>query len=68
MSVLSLKRANLTVFRFYSVKKILTVLGVWLQRSHMRHQLSQLPDYRLKDIGISQEEALLESQKPFWEK
>jgi uncharacterized protein YjiS (DUF1127 family) len=34
------------------------------QRS--RHQLASLDDSQLRDIGISREDALRESKKPFW--
>lgn len=49
------------------IKKILTILAVWCQRSRMRRQLSQLPVYRLEDMGISEEEVIAELQKSFWQ-
>ena len=68
MSVICIESKKQVELGSFSVKKILTILSVWQQRSRMRHQLGQLPDYRLEDLGITQEEALLESRKPFWEK
>ena len=68
MNILSADVRRQGVFKLPSVKKILTVYDVWLQRSIMRNQLGQLPDYRLEDMGISEEEAVIESKKPFWEK
>lgn len=49
-----------------SVKKILLMIQAWRIRSRMRHQLAQMPDFRLEDMGIGREDALAESQKPFW--
>jgi uncharacterized protein YjiS (DUF1127 family) len=45
-----------------------TILRVWIVRSRQRRALSRLLDDRdlLKDIGVSQEEALHEAEKPFW--
>jgi len=52
---------------------VLSRLGAWLKRlkeyrelSRQRKQLAQLPDYLLKDIGISRADALKEADKPFW--
>jgi len=68
MDALPLKVQDQYHLRFFSLKKLLNVMTLWRQRSKMRQQLSQLPDYRLKDMGISAEQAFVESQKPFWEK
>ena len=41
----------------------------WIERSRQRRQLGELAylnNYLLKDIGLSQEEALREAAKPFW--
>jgi uncharacterized protein YjiS (DUF1127 family) len=62
--VLELKRQKL--IRSFSIKKILLFLQVCRKRSAMRHRLSQLPNYRLEDMGISREQALAESQKSYW--
>jgi uncharacterized protein YjiS (DUF1127 family) len=45
-----------------------TILRVWIVRSRQRRALSRLLDDRdlLKDIGVSQEEALHEAEKAFW--
>lgn len=68
MSFLSVKLIDQKESTFISFKKILTLPAVWWQRSIMRNQLSKLPDYRLKDMGISQEEVCVEVNKAFWEK
>jgi uncharacterized protein YjiS (DUF1127 family) len=41
----------------------------WIERSHQRRRLGELADlnnYLLRDIGVSRDEALSESAKPFW--
>jgi uncharacterized protein YjiS (DUF1127 family) len=42
-----------------------TVSG-WRERAEQRRRLMQLPDDRLRDIGVSRLEAVREAQKPFW--
>lgn len=49
-----------------STANLLRLLTVWYQRSRQRHQLAQLSDRQLSDIGVSRNEALIESAKPFW--
>lgn len=47
----------------------LHTLGLWIDRSRQRRQLGELAElnnYLLRDIGLSQEEALREAAKPFW--
>lgn len=41
-------------------------LSDWRQRAQQRRQLIELPDDRLRDIGVSRLEAIQEAQKPFW--
>ncbi|WP_421201342.1 DUF1127 domain-containing protein [Aeromonas enteropelogenes] len=43
----------------------MTVL-TWLERSRSRRQLSELPEYLLKDIGLSEADRYQETTKPFW--
>lgn len=41
----------------------------WIERRHQRKQLGELAalnNYLLRDIGLSQDEALREAAKPFW--
>jgi uncharacterized protein YjiS (DUF1127 family) len=42
-----------------------TVLG-WQERAAQRHNLSQLNDALLKDIGVSRADVEGEISKPFW--
>jgi len=50
-----------------STAQLLRLLTIWYQRSRQRHQLAQLTDRQLSDIGVNLSEALAESEKPFWQ-
>jgi uncharacterized protein YjiS (DUF1127 family) len=43
------------------------LLLLWQDRMRQRHQLAQLSDEMLRDIGISRADALAEAEKPFWQ-
>ncbi len=40
--------------------------STWQVRARQRRDLQLLNDHLLKDIGITREQARLESDKPFW--
>lgn len=42
------------------------LLLTWLDRYAQRRQLARLDPRMLKDIGVSQAEAVAEARKPFW--
>jgi len=42
------------------------VLLAWQARVSERHHLEDLPDYMLRDVGLTREEVDRESHKPFW--
>jgi uncharacterized protein YjiS (DUF1127 family) len=45
------------------------MLRFWIGRNRQRRQLGELAEldnWLLKDIGVSQDEALREAAKPFW--
>jgi uncharacterized protein YjiS (DUF1127 family) len=46
------------------------MLGRWIARSRQRQALRKIAEandlHHLKDIGVSQEEAFREADKPFW--
>ncbi|PSJ47750.1 hypothetical protein C7H85_02710 [Zobellella endophytica] len=44
-----------------------STLSTWLQRSRTRRQLSELPAYLLKDIGLNESDRYQEVSKPFWQ-
>jgi uncharacterized protein YjiS (DUF1127 family) len=43
-------------------------IGNWYERQSQRRALAPLEDYRLKDIGLSREQARREAAKPFWKR
>ena len=47
-----------------------STVGRWFARSRQRRALREIAErgdlYLLKDIGVTQEEALREADKPFW--
>ena len=43
-------------------------IGNWIERHGQRRALAGLEDYRLKDIGVSREQADREARKPFWKR
>ncbi len=50
------------------IKKLLVKLNYWrLKRSH-RNYLLKLPDYLLDDIGITRQQLMEDTKRPFWEK
>lgn len=42
--------------------KVTVIYDRWIQRQ----KLETLPDYMLKDLGLSREDVVREWQKPFW--
>jgi uncharacterized protein YjiS (DUF1127 family) len=64
----ALSRANAAVWRFIAGAR--PTVARWLARSRQRQALREIVErndfHLLKDIGVSQEEALQEADKPFW--
>ncbi|WP_081090106.1 DUF1127 domain-containing protein [Vibrio splendidus] len=50
-----------------SAKKFYSKLRLYLQNHRTRKHLSELPDYLLKDVGITYEQLERELKKSFWE-
>lgn len=48
------------------IRRLQDLLTTCYQRAHQRRQLAELDARQLDDIGISREQALQESAKPFW--
>ena len=77
MSIVSLPGARVSIRRSDREQRaggwVVAVCGTvarWLARSRQRRALREIAvnnDFHLlKDIGVSQEEALREAEKPFW--
>jgi len=41
-------------------------LLTWQSRNEHRKQLRAMPDYLLRDIGLSVDDVIEETEKPFW--
>jgi len=46
--------------------RLLETLRLWHERAQRRRELVDMPDYLLRDMGITREELSREMQKPFW--
>ncbi len=42
------------------------LLATWQTRREERERLRQMPDYLLRDVGITEEQVREETRKPFW--
>lgn len=65
--VILVKRESAQSRWLQSLNKIATKVREYRENSRQRRQLAQLPDYLLKDIGITRADALKEAEKPFWQ-
>jgi len=46
---------------------LMALLRIFWHRAQQRHELAQLSDEQLRDIGISRATAARETEKPFWQ-
>src|SRR5262245_11501481 len=47
-----------------TVRRIFALIRLWRSRAHLRHQLRDLDDHMLKDIGLRREDLGYEFAKP----
>lgn len=47
--------------------RFIKLVSIWRKRSKDRAQLNSISSHILRDIGITKIEAMIESNKPFWE-
>lgn len=52
--------------RKIEILSFIALFKLWRLRSSQRKQLAQLPDFMLKDMGISHADVHKEVSKPFW--
>ena len=50
----------------FSVMQMIRKAKFWANRSRQRKQLARLDARLLADVGITQEQANVETSKPFW--
>jgi|EndMetStandDraft_8_1072994.scaffolds.fasta_scaffold90540_2 uncharacterized protein YjiS (DUF1127 family) len=55
------RRLGLGALRFLAVPLL------WLQRARYRHELSQISERQLRDVGLNPAVIRRESAKPFWQ-
>jgi uncharacterized protein YjiS (DUF1127 family) len=46
--------------------RIRVVLGLWLHRIETRAELEGMPPERLRDLGLTPDQARAEARTPFW--
>ena len=47
-------------------RRAVSTVSTWNDRSRQRRHLRELPDYLLRDIGVTWFEVKAEAMKPFW--
>ncbi|MEZ9569752.1 DUF1127 domain-containing protein [Vibrio splendidus] len=66
-TITATSRANQLFLSSLSVKKLYSNFERYLQNRRTRQQLSELPEYLLRDVGITQGQVDKELKKSFWE-
>jgi len=46
---------------------LVALVREWLRRSRTRHEITELDDHLLRDIGLTRYDAVVESRKHFWQ-
>ena len=46
--------------------RLIILLRTWLKRARDRHDLAELSDTQLRDVGLSRHMIKREIEKPFW--
>lgn len=64
--VVLLKRDRISPTLLERLREWLVKINQYRQNAQQRKKLAQLPDYLLKDIGVTRADALKEAEKPFW--
>ena len=49
------------------IHKAVIQAKVWAERSRQRRTLLELDEHRLRDIGLTREQAEAEARRPFWD-
>jgi uncharacterized protein YjiS (DUF1127 family) len=52
--------------RLQPIRAVAQTLADWQARYEHRTQLRAMPDYLLRDIGLSADDVMEETEKPFW--
>jgi uncharacterized protein YjiS (DUF1127 family) len=46
---------------------IVALVREWLRRSRTRHEIAELDEHLLRDIGLTRLDVMVESRKHFWQ-
>ena len=49
------------------MRRLLRTLAAWQERAATRDDLRHLPDWMLRDIGLTRHATLSEARRPFWQ-
>jgi len=49
------------------LRRVVRMLAIWYDRQSGRRQLARLDGRALRDIGITQAQARIEMERPFWQ-
>lgn len=60
------RRTRRVPFLTASVARAVRTALLWKQRHHTRIQLKYLPPHLLRDVGLTEDDARIETDKPFW--
>jgi uncharacterized protein YjiS (DUF1127 family) len=47
--------------------QLVALLRTWIKRARERHELTELNDAQLRDVGLSRHMVKREIEKPFWQ-
>jgi uncharacterized protein YjiS (DUF1127 family) len=47
---------------------VVAIVRQWLRRSRTRHDVAELDEHLLRDIGLTRFDAVVESRKHFWQR
>lgn len=47
--------------------RIFELMSIWNERARQRRELMEIPEYLLRDMGITAEDVYREIRKPFWQ-
>src|SRR5215475_1552883 len=62
------RRRTDTVFDGSFPRNLPAIIRIWIARNNERHDLGELTDHELADIGVSHAQALREARKWFWQR
>jgi uncharacterized protein YjiS (DUF1127 family) len=62
------RRRTDTVFDGSFPRNLPAIIRIWIARNNERHELGELTDHELADIGVSRAQALFEARKWFWQR